>query len=167
MTDDTNLPVPVGKISNVKLAQLAREVAVERRNLKDILADFGLTEEDFVKVQTWPYFTSAVEAARLEWNGPNNTVQRAQLGAATAVEDAIPMVAGRMHSDKEPLAAVVEAGKWLSKVAGIGESKQDGNSAEKFSITINLGDDKKLKFEKDITPTPPLIEQKEPSNEPT
>jgi hypothetical protein len=155
VTDETTLPVRAEPLNSYRLASLAREVAMNMRNLPEILADYGIEPEDYKQVLTWPFYKSALEAAIIEWNGPLSTNQRIKIQAAAALEDALPSMAARMSHTDETLPAVVETGKLFAKLAGIGEQGQRGDIGEKFSITINLGEDKKLTFEKDITPKEP------------
>lgn len=167
MTDEIKLPVRAEPLNSYRLASLAREVAMNMRELPAILADYGIEPDDYQQILTWPFYKSALEAAVIEWNGPLSTNQRIKIQAAAALEDALPRMAARMSQTDETLPAVVETGKLFAKLAGIGEQGQRGDGGEKFSITINLGDDKKLTFEKDVTPNKPLIEQKEQTNEPS
>ena len=96
----------------------------------------------------------------IEWQSAENAQARIKIEAAVALEDALPAIAARMTKEGEALSGVVETGKLFAKLAQIGEGRSEGLPGEKFSITINLGEDKKLTFEKDVTPTPPLIEEK-------
>jgi hypothetical protein len=69
-----------------------------------------------------------------------------------------------MVKNDEDLGKVVEAGKLLAKVAGVdsSEAQAASNPGEKFVINIDLGQDHKLRFEKDVTPAIPLTEKETP-----
>lgn len=70
------------------------------------------------------------------------------------VEAWLPELFARMHDRNENLNAKIEAGKLVSKLAGMGIEKANinGGDGERFSVTINLGEDRNIKIEKDITP---------------
>jgi hypothetical protein len=167
VTDESTLPVRAEPLNSYRLASLAQQVAVNLRPLSAIIADYGISEEDYKQILTWPFYKTALEAAILDWNSPMSAEKRMRLEAAMIVENNMPHVAARMTDSNETLTAVVEAGKWFIKIAGIGEPNKNPTAGEKFSITINLGEDKKLTFEKDVTPNQPLLEQKVEPNEPS
>ena len=156
--------VPIKPLDQARLVLLAREVATDLRDLAAILADFNLSQEEYDRLLQNPYYKNALETSIIEWNSAHTTDQRIKIRAAAAIEDALMPMAVRMTKEGEPLTAVVETGKLFAKLAGLGEEGRSANPAEKFSITINLGEDKKLTFEKDVTPTPALIE-KDQTNE--
>lgn len=167
MTDEANLPVPA-EVPNINmLAALARELAYNLRPLPAVLKMFNLTQEQYDLYSKLPFFVRTLEAAVLDWESASSTERRIKLQSLAAIEDALPTLAARMSNTDEALPGAVEAGKLISKWAGLGEQAREGSPGEKFSIVINLGDDKTLTFEKDVTPTPPLIEQKETADEPS
>ncbi len=155
MPDDEQLPVPVELDMN-KLAKLARELAWDMHKTHDILARYGLTEDQFVVLKEIPFFKNALEALTIEWNSAASTEDRIKLQAAMGAEDLLPHAIARMHKPDETLNAVIDGVKMLTSIAGINKETKTGNNSEKFTITINLGEDHKLTFEKDITPTPAL-----------
>ena len=140
-----------------RLVALARELATGMREQAAVLVDYGLTEAQYQVILQNPFFKNTLDICIIEWNSADSADKRVRLQAAAAIEDALPMLAARMSKESEPLNHAVETGKLLAKLAGIGEAQQGGPSAEKFTITINLGEDKKLEFTKDITPAIPAI----------
>ena len=126
------------------------------RPLSEILADYGLTTEQYKRLEALPFYQNALENYRLEWNSAKSVHERLKLKSAVMLEEAFPVLGARMRSSEEPLPAAVETAKLLAKITGRGEAKtQQVNPAEKFVITINLGADrdaKEIKFEKDVTP---------------
>lgn len=135
------------KLTLNDLAKLAREIAQNIRDLPDTLALFKLDEAQYAVLLANPFFKRALEGSILEWEAAGNTVQRLALGSAAILEDSLPHLGARMTDDKEPLPAAVETAKLLAKLAGIGETNKTMASGEKFTITINLGDDKQLVYE--------------------
>lgn len=153
----STLPVPVAveAMDNFDLVKLAREVAMNLRELPVTLAIYKISEAQYELIAKIPFFKRALDQFTIEWNGALSTHERIKVEAAIALEDGMPTLAARMSRNDEDLAKAVEAGKLFAKLAGIGEEKSNSLPGEKFTITINLGDDAKLKFEKDVTPTAP------------
>ena len=141
-----------------RLVALARELATNMRDRSLVLKDYGLTEERYQALLENHFFKNTLDVCIIEWNSADSAEKRIRLQSAAAIEDALPMLAARMSKEGEPLPGVVETGKLLAKLAHLGEDTARGNPAERFTITINLGDDKKLTFEKDVTPVAPAIE---------
>lgn len=160
MPDPSNLPVPTPTWDNARLAKLANELAKNIREIPEVLKSYGITEAQFEVIEKTEFFKRAFENSVIEWQSAENAQARIKIEAAVALEDALPAIAARMTKEGEALSGVVETGKLFAKLAQIGEGRSEGLPGEKFSITINLGEDKKLTFEKDITPTSPLIEEK-------
>jgi len=167
VTEEPNLPVPVKMLTTHELAALAREVAYNIRPLAVILPDYGITQAQYNEYLLVPFFKNALEVLIIDWNKATSTEKRLQLQAQAGLEDALPTLAARMGDKESALPAAVETGKLFAKIAGIGEQGRDAHPGEKFSIVINLGEDKTLKFEKNVTPDKPLLEQKEIPDEPS
>jgi hypothetical protein len=163
----SQLPVAVkaDELDHHDFAKLALEVARNIQELPTILTRWGLTPAQYDVIQKNPFYTRVLQTYIIEWNAAGNVEQRLKLEAGAILEDASPAIAARMNMPSEDLGKVVEAAKMFAKMAGIGEEKAAGNPGEKFTITINLGEDAKLKFEKDVTPAIPLVEKEKP-NEP-
>lgn len=161
-----NLPMPTGTdITPHLLAALAREVAMDIKELPDILKHYKLSQEDYEKIAKIPFYAKALESAVIEWNSALSTPTRIRLEAAAIIEDAMPKLAARMKHQDEAFPAAIEAGKLFTKLAGLDAADKTGNTTgEKFTININLGEDAKLRYEKDVTPAIPIIE-KEVTNE--
>lgn len=146
----TTIPINIEPTDMVKLA---REIAMDIRELADILATYKLTGEQYARISTLPFFKSALQSAIIEWTSALNTHERIKIEAATSLEDALPVLAGRMKDKNETLPAAVETGKLFAKIAGLGEREQAQHApGERFTININLGDGQDIHFEKDITP---------------
>jgi hypothetical protein len=142
------------------LAALAREVAMDIKPLPDILKVYRLSEDDYLKISKIPFYAKALETAAIEWNSALSTHDRIRIEAAAIMEDAMPGLSARMKSRDEALPAAIEAGKLFAKLAGLGEvNKAAAGSGEKFVIQIDLGADTKLRYEKDVSPILPVIEQ--------
>jgi len=138
-------------------AALARDLSISMYDREVILRKHRVTDAQCKVLENNPYFIKLLEQAAAEWNSPRSIQQRLALEAAVALEGVLPDVVARMSAKTEPLSGVVEAGKLLTKVAGIGEKSAPGPAGEKFTITIDLsgGGGEKQTFEKTL---PPVIE---------
>ncbi len=148
-------PLPVVqaiKLSPEELSSLARELAINIRELKDILPDYDITEEQFNQfIATNPYFKQALRALEIEWKSAESTKERMRLQAAAGLEAALPVLAARMKIPTEDLGKANEVAKLFSKLAGVDTGPAEGGGG-KVTISIDLGGDNKLRFEKDVTP---------------
>lgn len=144
-------PLPPGWDGD-RLLELAREIAMNINDEAVILQNSGLTQQQYDDIKKIPFFARAVEAMRVDWESAGNTNKRLAIKAATALEATLPKLTGRLADKEESLDGVVKGATLLAKIAGIDEKKQGESGADKFSITINLGADEKLRIEKDITP---------------
>lgn len=145
------VPLPAGFGVN-QLAQLARHIATDMHEIEEVLTVFKLTPEQYKFIETIPFYKNALDSALIEWNSPMSTNKRIAIKAAAAFEDGMIPLAGRMTKADEPYPAQIECAKLFAKVAGIGEQKAGDLSSEKFTITINLGNDQPIRIEKDVTP---------------
>ena len=141
-------------VDHVTMVKIAREIAIDHFEVETILKRYSINNETWSKVSTSPEFTRILESETAAWQSATNTHERTKLKAAAMVEEYLPEGNKRIHDPKEPLPAKTELLKVLTRIAGMGltNSEVNGATAEKFSITINLGADKQLKFEKDVTP---------------
>lgn len=167
MTDETftptvvaTLPALPSHLDQMQLLQLAQEMARAIRPAQAVLDDYKLTEDQYAALMCTPFYRRVLETATREWNSAETTPQRVKLQAAALVEQTLPMLGARAADPKEDLGKAVEAAKFLGKIGQLDGSGPQVGTGEKFSITINIGDNK-LQFEKAMTPTkqidsPPL-----------
>ena len=154
------IPAGIG-LTPAELASLAREVAMDIKELPDILRTYKLTEKAYLDICDVPFYKRALEVSTIEWNSALSTHERIRLEAAATLENALPGLSARMNNKEEAFPAAIEAGKLFAKIAGLDtQLKSEGSPGEKFTININLGADAKLHYEKDVTPIPVLIEDK-------
>lgn len=142
----------VPEFTPVELVKLAREVAMDIKDLSVVLAHYKLTQEQYDHLaKNHEFFKQALHVSVIEWNSALTTPERIKLESAAILEDALPGLGARMANAAEGLPGVVEAAKLFAKIAGLGE-KEQGNSApgEKFTIKIDLGGDHRII--KDVTP---------------
>jgi len=148
---------PVTKKSKITLDpttlnQLANDLAKEARELKDVLADYGLTEEEYHhEVEHIPYYKKVLDEATRAWHAPMNTKARVELGSLTYFETVMPSIAKGAMDEKQPLNARTDAARLLASVSGMTKKEQSANeSAERFVIQINMGEKPAEKITKTI-----------------
>src|SRR5262249_34708610 len=124
-----------------KLAKLARERVMNAKSLKQLLNIFELTPEQFEEIEADPRYQRILEHFNIEGNTAPTTPARARLRPAACLKDTPNTIGPPMATPTEPLAACIDAGRFLAKNAGIGEKKDETPTAERFVITINLGED--------------------------
>ena len=124
-----------------KLVELAVELAKDIRDETTVLNDFGLNiaHLEFLKVHN-EFFKHTLAAAVQEWRSVKSTPERIKLSAAAILEESLLHVGERMLRPGENLNGVVEAGKFLAKVAGLDvPDKAQAAPGGRFNIQINLG----------------------------
>ena len=143
---------------DVFLVKLAREIAIDHFPLATILERHQISSSEWEALKRNPRFSELLESESRAWQSATNTEERTKLKAAAMIEEWLPEAHTRMHSTTDTLNAKVELAKLIARIAGMGtpDSGAGAGVGERFSVTINLGADKELKFEKDA----PVIDAK-------
>lgn len=138
----------------VTLVKLAREIAMDIHPIETILENYKISPAQWEKISTNPYFTRVLTAEIANWNAAINTQERVKVKAAAMVEEWLPEAHTRLHDPAEVLSSKTELAKLVARLADIGVNGVGVNGAggERFSVTINMGADASLKFEKTVTP---------------
>jgi hypothetical protein len=136
-----------------KLTKLARERVMNAKNPEELCNIFQLTPKQFKEIEANPTYQRILEHYNIEWNSVLNTPDRVKFRSAAWVEDNLDIIGTRMVDATTPLNATVEAGKFLAKLAGIGEKREEGTNNERFVINIVM-DDRKICIDKPIATTP-------------
>lgn len=146
----TSLPALPKVHSDLTFVKLAREIAIDHSEIEDILKRYQISTEDWLIIKDHPRFQQLLSSEIEAWHSATNTVDRTKLKIAAMLEEWLPTANSDLHDRTLALPGRVELAKALAKMAGIGE-RVGGEIAhgEKFSITINLGADNKLQFDKD------------------
>jgi hypothetical protein len=136
------------------LIKLAREIAIEHHDIETILKTYQIDLQTWEIIKEHPQFRRLLEAEILAWQSATNTQERTALKSAALIEEWLPEANAILHDRNQTLSGKVELGKLLARIAGMGLTGAgiEGGGAEKFSITINLGNDAKLKFDKTLPP---------------
>jgi hypothetical protein len=149
----TEIATPDARVQ-VDLATLAREVAVDLYSIEDILKRHRITPEQWDRINKHPGFQAMLAGQVQAWHSALNTHERVKLKSAIIVEEWLEEANRRIHDPKENLPAKTEVVKQLGRFAemGLTNAKVEGGSGEKFSVTINLGNDAKLTLLKEQAP---------------
>lgn len=124
-----------------RAATFIRDLAHNLYDVPFILKTHGVSQAQYDSIKDSEFFQNALRAMTIEWNSIGNTQKRLAIEAAIALEDALPVMAARLHKPTELMTGVVELAKLLAKMAGVGEVSQNAPPSERFKITINLGAD--------------------------
>lgn len=156
-------PLPVAFQRETLLLRLAREIATDLNDIETILKAHQLTSKQWDAIKDDARFQTLLKSEMEAWSAASNTPERVKLKSAMLVEEWLPEANKLAHDSSQTLTAKVELMKLLKSLAGLGIDRADITASERVSITINLGSDHKLKFEKqlppkviDLVPTPPL-----------
>ena len=139
-----------------KLIQLANDLAKRYKDTELVLRDYGINEHEYYELEQNEFFKKALANAVLEWNRPMNSEQRCRMDAMALTEKVLPEIAKGALDEKQPLNARTDAARLLAKVAGVGEKERAESDSDRVVITINLGADEKLKFDKQVKPVEPI-----------
>jgi hypothetical protein len=152
MTDLSVVPNP---LTDLLISKLAREVARNIVPLDRIRDNYMLTQEQFDTVVSTKFFQTRLTEELDIWNASDAMSVSKRIGAkaATMIEESLSEVYALIHDKTMPMTAKVEALKWVSRMAGIGENPAVKGNADdaKVRITINIGD-KKIEFDKERLP---------------
>jgi hypothetical protein len=118
---------------------LAREIAMDMVPVEDILKHYEISRDTFEDLLRTTHFQSILAEQVRNWSAAPNTGERLKYKHQGMLEEALPEMFGRLHDRNEPLSAKVELFKALQRGAGM-LNTDDGGSAGKVSITINMGE---------------------------
>jgi hypothetical protein len=126
------------------LARLARDMALNVKNVHTIFAEYGIDEQLYYELMAHnEFFRKLRTQYKEDWITSTSTAERIKVGSLASLEVLLPLATIRAQDEDkpEPLAAINGLLGVLTKTAGIGDSKPSPNASERFVITINLGAD--------------------------
>ena len=170
--NDMKLPdsyptIPGAVYDEIKLVKLAREIAMGIKPLEAILKDADIDQIEWAIIQKNPAFVSRLSAECLAWEGALNTPERVKVKSQSMIEEFLPELYASMNNKSEKLSDKIAAANLAKDLAGLGAKVdlKNGNPGDRVNITINLGADTKLTYERelpakviDVTPTTTPIE---------
>jgi len=142
--------VAVKQFTEVTLVKLAREIAMNVSPLENVLENNGIDQDTWSIIRNHSRFKQLLETETSNWSSAINTQERVKLKAAAMIEEWLPEAYTRLHDPGETLNSKTELGKLVRDLAGFSKNGVGvEGGGEKFSVTINLGADSQLKFEKE------------------
>lgn len=150
VTSGTSLfPLNIG---NDKLLHLAREIAIDHYSIEDILKNLQISTKEWESIQKSDAFQALLAEQIQAWHSVTNTHERTKLKAASLIEHWLPEAYARLSDQSEALPGKAKLFEVLMKLAGMGLTQNGAGEGggERFSVTINLGADSKLTFEKEL-----------------
>lgn len=137
---------------------VAREIAMDIFELPTILKNHGVTDDEWAVMEMSRGFQAMVTEQLAIWNSSLNARERIEARTLSLVEGSLQELYRSIHDPEFSHSAKVELFKTLSRNVGIGvKDAPQGGSGERVSITINMGEDRKVEV-KDVTPEGNLIE---------
>ena len=136
---------------DIDLITFAREIAVDHWDIEDVLDRYQLRYDDFRLLFEFPRFTRLLANEEESWSSAKNTHERVRLKSAALIESYLEEAHKSLHDPNQTLIAKTGLAKLVGSFAGLGEealrAQKGGGGGSGFSITINLGADRKLSIE--------------------
>lgn len=137
----------------IDIVKLAREIAMDLRELSEILKLHAITNEEFERLKRLPYFNKVLTAELEAWQAATNTQERVRLKAAAMMEEYLPELFKRMVDPNQDLMKAVKGAELVTKLAALGEADKGAfDPSNRVVITINMGNDSKLQVSKTLPP---------------
>lgn len=155
---DLDLPpdypsVPTFVYNDIQIVKLAREIAMDIHPIDKVLQANSISPQEFERIKKLPRFTQVLEAEVASWHSATNTNQRVRVKAAAMMEEWLPELYQRINDHKESLMHKVKAGELVARLGEMGLPPEKAGAAgavDRVNITINLGNDTKLDFQKNL-----------------
>lgn len=134
------------------LVKLAREIAINHKEVETILNEYSISPDQWSKINEDPEFIQLLQSEIVAWQGAQNTHERTRLKAAALIEMWLEEANQRLYDRDETLTSKTELAKLLARIAEMGTTNSSitGPAGERFTVTINLGADAQLKFDKTL-----------------
>lgn len=136
----TDAQIPALLADDDMYLALARELAMDIRDLDDVLGAFQISPQEFEAIRKDKRFDKMLQSCIAEWSSATNTEARVKTKAAAALELAILPLYKAVTDSDQPLNHRVEGIKTLAKLSGMDDKGGGPASGPGFSITINVGD---------------------------
>lgn len=138
------LPVPAGTDQTGSItdydSRLIADLVANVRFQKDVLVQYGLSQEDLARKMLNPGFAAHYRATSAAWNSDMNAQERIRLKAAFLLEDTLPELHRIAKNPQTPVNAKLGAVEQLTKISTVANvPKQAEGGGEMHKITINIG----------------------------
>lgn len=166
---DMSLPVdypivPPAMFEERQLVRLVRELAMDMREIDQILDDFRMSRAEFEALQKDERFGRMLASELSSWGAATNAHERVKAKSAAMIEDYLPELYARLNDRSENLMGKAKMLEFIAKLAGwgIAENQRELAPGDRVVVQINLGADAQLNYEKRL---PAKVIDHEPSVE--
>lgn len=136
------------------MRRLAREIAMDMNDLERILKSNGIAPREFQRLSKTARFATILQEEVTAWNTASNGPERVKIKAAAMIEEWLPEAFQQMHNGDASLQHKTQLATLVSRLGGMDKSEMAmGTVGDRFSVTINLGADTKLEFDKTQLPS--------------
>jgi hypothetical protein len=142
--------LPIAYERDTLFLRLARELAINLYDTESVLKANNIDPKEWGAISKDRRFVKLLKSEMEAWNAANNTPERVRLKSAMLVEEWLLEANKLAHDGSQTLTARIELMKLLKSLGGLGVDRAEGSIGERFSITINLGADQKLQFDKQL-----------------
>lgn len=152
MAKEITLPQLHGDLLMIRLA---RSIAQDIFELDKILEINKVSNAAWKVIEQHPRFQKYLQEAILDWNSAENAPERVKIKAAASIEEWLPEAFVQMHNQDASLLHRTDLAKLMAKLGGMDNGRsgaEGGGGGERFQVTINLGADSKLSFDKSVPP---------------
>jgi hypothetical protein len=143
------VPIEADRVTDAKLASVARELAMDIDSVDDVLKAHSITPSQWDAMRRNPVFVEYLKAELAAWQSAVNVEQRVKYKASALIEMWLPIASGHLQNERDPLSGKVELAKLVAKLAGLGD-RAPADTSEKVNITISLGGEDQVKIVKEL-----------------
>lgn len=153
MTEQARKEITLPQLQgDLLMLRIARSVAQDQLELPDILKFNNVTPDQWAVIERHPQFQKYLQQEIVSWNDAMNTPERVKIKSAAMVEEWLPEAFTQMHNQEVPLLHRNDLAKLVARLGGMdkGTVGVDGSAGERFHVTINLGADTKITYDKEV-----------------
>jgi hypothetical protein len=135
----------ISPVLDTKWLTVAHEVAMNIRDIDDILLGQGISLREWERMQEDPKFQSLLSSKIIEWNGAGNTQQRVKMKAAAMVELNMDQLHLALNDEEVTAPQKLAVLQFVARLGGLGaeERRSDvpggGGGTGNFQVKIFLG----------------------------
>jgi len=120
-------------------ARLIFDLVAGIRNRSAVLAQYGLSYEQFVEKTRSPMFAAAYRETDRLWKSDMNTSQRIRMKAAFLLEDSLVPLFNVIRDPAMGVTAKLNAIEQLTKISTVANVPKDAAQTEQHKIIIQIG----------------------------
>jgi hypothetical protein len=154
MAQETRGLASIRPITELTVSRLARDLARDLIEVKDILRNHQLTVAQYEQILSSKLFQVRLEEELASWASDAKT--RIKAKAMTILEEGLVEMFDLLHSSAQPMSAKIEGLKFLAKLSAMEPGANQIDGAERVTFNITIGKDK-LVYEQ-IREDPKVIE---------